>query len=62
MARALDELVIRGVESCVPFQRRVMDEGDFRAGRLSIRYLEDHPELMAAEEDEMVLRAAASHG
>jgi len=59
MARALDELVIRGVETCVPFHRRVMDEADFRAGDLSIRYLEDHPDLMQGEEGEAVLQAAA---
>jgi acetyl-CoA carboxylase biotin carboxylase subunit len=59
MARALDELVIRGVETCVPFHRRVMDEPDFRAGRLSIRYLEDHPNLLNGDHDEKVLQAAA---
>ncbi len=59
MGRALDELVIRGVETCVPFQRRVMDEKDFQAGNLSIRYLEDHPELLDGQEDDGVLRAAA---
>jgi acetyl-CoA carboxylase biotin carboxylase subunit len=59
MARALDELVIRGVETCVPFQRRVMDEVDFQAGDLSIRYLEDHPDLLDGQEDETILRAAA---
>jgi acetyl-CoA carboxylase biotin carboxylase subunit len=59
MARALDELVIRGVETCVPFQRRVMDEPDFADGNLSIRYLEDHPGLMAGPEEEALLRASA---
>jgi len=59
MARALDELVIRGVETCVPFQRRVMEEPDFQAGALSIRYLEDHPDLMGGAEEEEILRAAA---
>jgi len=59
MARALDELVIRGVETCVPFQRRVMDEGDFQAGDLSIRYLEEHPGLMGGQEEEALLSAAA---
>jgi len=59
MARALDEMVIRGVDTCVPFHRRVMDEGDFQRGALSIRYLEDHPDLMEGEEEEAVLRAAA---
>jgi acetyl-CoA carboxylase, biotin carboxylase subunit len=59
MARALDEMVIRGVESCVPFHRRVMDEVDFQRGSFSIRYIEDHPDLMAGEEEEAILKAAA---
>jgi hypothetical protein len=59
MARALDEMVIRGIESCVPFHRRVMDEVDFQRGSLSIRYLEDHPELMSGEEEEAIVKAAA---
>jgi acetyl-CoA carboxylase biotin carboxylase subunit len=59
MARALDELVIRGVETCVPFQRRVMNEEDFQAGELSIRYLEDHPDLLEGQSEEGVLLAAA---
>lgn len=59
MARALEELVIRGVESCGPFHARVMEEEDFQAGDLSIRYLEDHPDLMKGPQDEHVLRAAA---
>jgi len=59
MARALEELVIRGVEVCGPFQARVMEEEDFRAGDLSIQYIEDHPDLMLNHTDESVLRAAA---
>lgn len=59
MARALEELVIRGVESCGPFQARVMEEKDFQAGNLSIQYMEDHPDLMVNSQDEAVLRAAA---
>jgi acetyl-CoA carboxylase, biotin carboxylase subunit len=45
MARALDELVVHGLETSVPFHRRVMGESDFRRGAFSIRYLEEHPEL-----------------
>jgi acetyl-CoA carboxylase biotin carboxylase subunit len=48
MARALDELVVAGVDTCRAFLRRVMDEPDFQAGNLSIRYLEEHPALLAA--------------
>ena len=59
MARALDELVIRGVQTCAPFQRRVMDEPDFREGDFSIRYLEDHPHLLGSQEEDELLQAAA---
>ena len=52
MARALDEFVVDGVETSAPFHRRVMAEPDFREGRLSIRYLEEHPGLTEAETPE----------
>jgi acetyl-CoA carboxylase biotin carboxylase subunit len=60
MARALEELVIRGVETCVPFHRKVMNEEDFRTGDISIRYLEDHPDIMDETAQEKVLHAAAA--
>jgi acetyl-CoA carboxylase biotin carboxylase subunit len=59
MARALDELVVDGVETCAPFLRRVMDEDDFRAGALSTAYIEEHPELLDASPSEEDLIAAA---
>lgn len=46
MARALDEFLLVGLENSASFQRRVMDEPDFVEGHLSIRYLEEHPELL----------------
>ncbi len=63
MARALRELAISGLETSVPFHRRLMSEEDFRAGNLSIRYLEEHPDLLAksleADEARVVVVAAA---
>ncbi|GMV07229.1 MAG: acetyl-CoA carboxylase biotin carboxylase subunit [Gemmatimonadota bacterium] len=59
MARALDELVVVGVDTSAPFHRRVMDEADFRAGNLSIRYVEEHPDLLDGQVPDDVLRAAA---
>jgi len=59
MARALDEMVVRGVETCVPFHRKVMDDRDFRDGNFSIKYLDEHPELLEGDEEEDLLRAAA---
>jgi len=62
MRRALDELVISGVETCAPFHRRVMDEEEFQAGDLSIRYLDDHPELLEPDdaEDELIAATVAA--
>jgi acetyl-CoA carboxylase, biotin carboxylase subunit len=59
MIRALGELRVVGVETSAPFHRRVLMEEDFRAGRLDIRYLERHPELLAGEPSEAALRACA---
>jgi len=59
MARALDELVVVGVDTSAPFHRSVMDEPDFVAGNLSIRYLEEHPDLADGQSEEAVLRAVA---
>jgi acetyl-CoA carboxylase biotin carboxylase subunit len=62
MSRALDELVVAGVETCAPFHRRVMDEPDFREGSFSIRYLEEHPGLVEPDAggDELVAAAIAA--
>ena len=62
MCRALDELVIAGVETCAPFHRRVMDEEEFKAGDLSIRYLDEHPELLEPDdaEDELIAATVAA--
>jgi acetyl-CoA carboxylase biotin carboxylase subunit len=46
LARALDELVIRGIDTCLPFHRRIVRHPAFRAGDLSIRFLEEHAELL----------------
>jgi acetyl-CoA carboxylase biotin carboxylase subunit len=48
LARALDELVIVGVETCTDVHRRIVRDADFRAGNLSIRFLEEHPHVLGA--------------
>ncbi len=58
MARALGELVVGGVDTCIPFHRQVMEEPDFQAGRLSIRYVEEHPDCLRAAPPEDVVLAA----
>jgi acetyl-CoA carboxylase biotin carboxylase subunit len=60
MKRALSETRVGGVHSSIPFHRAVMDEEDFRAGKLDINYLEKHEaKLLGGGLDEATLRAAA---
>jgi acetyl-CoA carboxylase biotin carboxylase subunit len=59
MKRALLELRVEGVDTAVPFHLRVMDEPDFRAGTIDIKYLDTHADLLTTEPDEELLRAAA---
>ena len=59
MRRALDELTVVGIETSATFHRRVMQEPDFLAGNLSIRYLEEHPHLAKGEQSPERLKLAA---
>jgi acetyl-CoA carboxylase, biotin carboxylase subunit len=59
MLRALGELRVAGVETSAPFHRRVLEEIDFREGRLDIRYIERHPELLQRDPSDAQLRSCA---
>jgi pyruvate carboxylase subunit A len=52
--RALDEFVLLGPATTIPYHRAILDSPDFKAGRLTTRFIDDHPEL--------VQRAAAFAG
>ena len=62
MRRALDELRIEGVVTCIPFHRRTMEDSDFRAGTFSIQYLEQRPNLLEGELSQEARKAAAVAG
>ncbi|MQA90910.1 MAG: acetyl-CoA carboxylase biotin carboxylase subunit [Gemmatimonas sp.] len=60
MRRALTELRVVGVETSAPFHLRVMEEADFRAGKLDILYLDRHgDELTDFEPSDEELRVVA---
>ena len=46
--RAVAEFRIRGVATNVPFLQAVLDDPDFRAGRLTTAFIETHPQLLTA--------------
>jgi pyruvate carboxylase subunit A len=51
MHRSLEEYVLRGVKTTIPFLQKIMEEPDFRAGRFDTSYLETHPEVFQYEAD-----------
>jgi acetyl-CoA carboxylase biotin carboxylase subunit len=59
MSRALAELRVVGVETSASFHRRVMEEPDFRSGDVTIRYLEEHPDMLTLSLSDDVIRSAA---
>lgn len=42
MRRALDEYVIRGVKTTIPFYKKIMEDPDFQAGRFDTTYIDSH--------------------
>jgi pyruvate carboxylase subunit A len=52
MRRSLEEYVLRGVKTTIPFMKAIMQEQDFFAGRFDTSYLETHPDLFMYDEFE----------
>ncbi len=64
MHRSLEEYVLRGVQTTIPFMKRIMEDPDFRAGRFDTSFLETHPELFNYEDnvdpEDLVLALSAA--
>jgi pyruvate carboxylase subunit A len=45
-SRALREFVVVGPATTIPYHRAILESPDFRAGKLSTRFIDDHPELV----------------
>ncbi|NLG56155.1 MAG: pyruvate carboxylase [Rhodococcus sp.] len=46
--RAVTEFRIRGVSTNIPFLQAVLDDEDFRAGRVTTSFIEERPDLLTA--------------
>ena len=46
MDRSLEEFVIRGVKTTIPYLRKIINDDDFRSGNFDTGYIERKPELM----------------
>src|SRR6059036_3400875 len=48
--RSLEEFVLRGVKTTIPFMKRIMEDPDFQAGRFDTSFLKLHPKLFTYED------------
>src|SRR3989338_9194639 len=60
MHRSLDEFVIRGVKTTIPFLRKIMNDPDFVKGNFDTGYIDRKPELLDyAEYEDPIDKVAA---
>jgi acetyl-CoA carboxylase biotin carboxylase subunit len=57
MRRALDELVVAGVATSLPFHRRLLADAAFARGEIDTQFLERRPDLARGQPDAATLRA-----
>lgn len=50
MHRSLEEYVLRGVKTTIPYMQAIMQDPDFRAGRFDTTYIDRRPDLLNYEE------------
>jgi pyruvate carboxylase subunit A len=64
MRRSLEEYVLRGVKTTIPFMKEIMQDQDFRAGRFDTSYLDTHPDLFnfhdVEQPEDLVLAISAA--
>jgi len=64
MRRSLEEYVLRGVKTTIPFMKAIMQDQDFRAGRFDTSYIDTHPDLFNYDDveqpEDLVLAISAA--
>ncbi len=64
MRRSLEEYVLRGVKTTIPFMMEIMQDQDFMAGQFDTSYLETHPDLFNFDDleqpEDLVLALSAA--
>jgi pyruvate carboxylase subunit A len=48
--RALDDMVVYGVKTTIPYYQEILKHPDFRSGSFNTSFVESHPELTHYEE------------
>jgi pyruvate carboxylase subunit A len=60
--RALREFVLVGPATTIPYHRAILENADFKAGKLTTRFIEDHPELMEQMQKYLEERSPMDYG
>ncbi|MGH7904914.1 MAG: acetyl-CoA carboxylase biotin carboxylase subunit, partial [Candidatus Dormibacteraceae bacterium] len=60
--RALREFVLVGPANTIPFHRAILGHPDFRAGRLSTHFINEHPDLLEALKPYLESRSPLDYG
>ena len=59
LRRALDELIVVGVPTSIPFHRRLLADGEFARGEIDTQFAERRTDLVEPATDEAALRLVA---
>ena len=46
MSSTIDEIILTGVDTLIPLHKKILNEEDFNDRQITIKYLEEHPNLM----------------
>jgi pyruvate carboxylase subunit A len=60
--RALREFVLIGPATTIPYHRAILENVDFKAGKLTTRFIEDHPELIEQMQPYVEERSPMDYG
>jgi pyruvate carboxylase subunit A len=60
--RALREFVLVGPATTIPYHRAILENADFKAGKLTTRFIEEHPELLQTMQEYLEERSPMDYG
>jgi pyruvate carboxylase subunit A len=60
--RALREFVLVGPATTIPYHRAILENADFKAGKLTTRFIDEHPELLERMQEYLEERSPMDYG
>jgi pyruvate carboxylase subunit A len=60
--RSLREFVLVGPATTIPYHRAILENADFKAGKLTTRFIEEHPELLDKMQEYLEERSPMDYG